>query len=274
MTANLLKRSVVLAALAAILLASPSRAAADPANVTVCTITGFCYCVHKGLLDDINKSIDDVRQAILAQREKGKLVGYLSIPLSTAGGSYFGVNADVAAATAKAIEERFGEDAVWVTNPAKEGNLPAWASGADYMYMWTKVLEGGNGLGDDFTFVYFTGPSAFAQFFKLDGKNDLKKIDDYFDKRLATDTQLQEAVKRGEVSKATFRAYYGLRASVSFSYGSHDEWNIARTLNARRRAAADLGIAKQISIMFDGRQVAPAAFDGPVAAGDAGRCVN
>ena len=163
---------------------------------------------------------------------------------------------------------------MWLTNPAKEGTRPPGSSGAEYVHMWTQVLEGGTGLGDDFAFVYFTGPASFAWFFKLDGKDGLKKIDDYFDKRLATGTQLQDAVKRGEVSKATFRAYYGLRASVSFSYGSHDEWNIARTLNARRRAAADLGIAKQISIMFDGQQVAPAAFDGPVAAGDAGRCVN
>lgn len=274
MTANLLKRSIVLAALLAMLFASPSPAAADTGMVTVCTITGFCYCVRKGLLDDINKNITDVRQAILAQRSKGKLVGYLSIPLSTTGGSYFGVNADVAAATAKRLEERFGEDAVWIMNPAKEGHLPPGSSGAEYMYMWTKVLEGGNGLGDDFTFVYFTGPASFARLLKLDGKDDLKKIDDYFDNRLATDTQLQDAVRRGEVSKTTFRTYYGLRASVSFSYGSHDEWNIARALNERRRATPDLGIANQISILFDGRQVVPAAFEGTVAAGDAGRCVN
>lgn len=274
MTATLLRRSAVLAALAATLFISPSPAAADPAMVTVCSITGFCYCVRKDLLDDINKNITDVRQAILAQRKKGKLIGYLSIPLSTTGGSYFGVNADVAGATAKRLQERFGEDAVWIMNPATQGHLPAGASGAEYMYMWTKVLEGGNGLGDDFTFVYFTGPASFAQLFKLDGKDDLKKIDDYFDQRLATDTQLQDAVKRGDVSKTTFRTYYGLRASVSFSYGSHDEWNIARTLNVRRRATPDLGIANQISILFDGHEVAPAAFEGTIAAGDAGRCVN
>ena len=105
MTANLRKRGIVLTALAAALLGSPSPATADPANGTVCTITGFCYCMRPSVLDAINKNVNDLRQAIVARRNKGKLIGYLSIPSSTAGGSYLGVNADVAGATAKEVED-------------------------------------------------------------------------------------------------------------------------------------------------------------------------
>jgi hypothetical protein len=61
---------------------------------------------------------------------------------------------------------------------------------------------------------------------------------------------------------------------VAFSYGSHDEWNIARLLNARRRGAADYGIANQLSIFFDGRAVDPGTFESATTSGDAGRCVK
>jgi hypothetical protein len=91
---------------------------------------------------------------------------------------------------------------------------------------------------------------------------------------LTTDPKLQAAVKQGTVSKPTFRNYYGLRASVSFSYGSHDEWNIARLLNERRRGSADFGIAGQLGIMFDGRATTPADFEAADASGDVGRCIN
>ena len=66
----------------------------------------------------------------------------------------------------------------------------------------------------------------------------------------------------------------GLRASIVFSYGSHDEWNIARILNERRRGATAYGLANQISVFYDGRPVVPAAYEQPVATGDVGRCIN
>jgi hypothetical protein len=102
----------------------------------------------------------------------------------------------------------------------------------------------------------------------------MEKIEAYFDDRLAHDPQLQDAVKKNQVSKRTFRDYYALRASVSFSYGSHDEWNIARMLNERRRGTADFGIGSQLGIMYDGRSAAPGEFDASVAGGDVGRCIN
>jgi hypothetical protein len=43
-------------------------------------------------------------------------------------------------------------------DPAAEGDLPSCALGADYMYMWTTILEGQRGLGEDFDLIYFVGP--------------------------------------------------------------------------------------------------------------------
>jgi hypothetical protein len=65
----------------------------------------------------------------------------------------------------------------------------------------------------------------------------MRRIEEYYDK---ADNKLKQSVKKSE-----FRDYYALRASVSFSFGSHDEWNIARLVNEHRRGAADFGIARQ-----------------------------
>ena len=81
------------------------------------------------------------------------------------------------------------------------------------------------------------------------------KLDDFFDKRMASDDAFRKAVEAKQITKPGFRIYYGLRASVAFSLGSHDEWNIARLLNARRRGVEAFGIPNQLSIFFDGQPV-------------------
>ncbi len=250
----------------------PSESAG--ANVTACTTINLCYCINESNRGAIDDSIARIRKLIVDQKTQGKAIGYMSIPLSTAGGSYYGVNADVARDTKDSIERRLGQHSVWILNPAVEGNLPRGASGADYMYMWTKILEGGSGLGEDFDFIYFVGPSEFARFFGLTGAADMGRIEAYFDDRFAKDPDLKTAVEQGKVTKAAFRNYYGLRASVSFSYGSHDEWNIARLLNEHRRSSADFGIANQLPVLFDGRAATPGSFEATVASGNVGRCVN
>jgi len=55
-------------------------------------------------------------------------------------------------------------------------HLPASATGADFMYMCTQILEGRGGFGADFDFFYFTGPTDFAGFFGLTGTGDADKI--------------------------------------------------------------------------------------------------
>jgi hypothetical protein len=243
-------------------------------RMTACTLINVCYCVAAANRDAIAANVARVRQLIADQRAQGKMIGYLSVPLSTVGGSYFGVNREVAQQTKDRIESRFGSGSAWILNPGAEGHLPDNASGADYMYMWTQILEGRGGLGEDFDFFYFTGPADFARFFALSGTGDAERIDAYFDQRLASDIDLMSAVAAGKLSKVGFRNYYSIRASVAFSYGSHDEWSIARILNERRRGTTEFGIANQIGILFDSRGVTPGSFEEATAGGNVGRCPN
>src|SRR5438105_4624427 len=142
------------------------------ANVTACTTIAMCYCVNPDFAQAVDEKVTYFRKQIADQRANGKAIGYLSIPLSTAGGGYFGVNREVAATVKERIETRFGTASAFVLNPtAKDADLPTIngvrAGQGDYLLLWTRVLEGPNGLGEDFDFVYFVGPSDFAQFFHL-----------------------------------------------------------------------------------------------------------
>ncbi len=236
-----------------------------------CSLNALCYCVHDDLKNVVASRVDEIHERITAQRQQGKAIGYLSIPISTVAGSYFGVNIKVAARTKERVEGRFGVGSVWILNTAaKEFALPGTASGADYMLMWTRVLEGADGLGRDFDFIYFTGPSDFGQYFSFDDRADMEKLDAYYDDLAKTDTGVRA------VNRIDFRNYYGLRASVSFSFGSHDEWNIVRTINEKRRSkkegADSFGLAKQIAVFYNGTGVAPSLFDSTTAAGNEGKC--
>src|SRR5205823_10200518 len=244
--------------LALAVLETAFASAAEPARSSECTKIGICYCVASDAKPAIGEKVERFRTVIAEQHKAGKAVGYLSVPLSPAGGGYFNLNAEVAEKAKAALEKRFGADAVWVLNPGTtDANLPKGSSGADYMLMWTSILEGRDGLGEDFDFVYFAGPQDFARVFELDGTSDMAKIEQYFDQRLKTDAELEKAVKSG-LTRAAFRKYYGLKASSAFSRGSHDEWNIIRVINERRRADPKLGVANQLPVLFDGRSV-PAA---------------
>src|SRR5262249_25785352 len=140
---------------------APSQTFAQAAKATECTKIGICYCVSSALKPTIEAKVAAFRQMAADQRNAGKAVGYLSVPLSPTGGGYRKLNFEVAAAAKAAIENRFGSDFIWVLNPGTaDANLPG-GSGADYMLMWTSILEGRDGLGEDFDFVYFAGPQDF-----------------------------------------------------------------------------------------------------------------
>ena len=245
--------------------------AAAAAKATECTKINVCYCVSSDLRTSIDAKVAKFRQLLAEQRKAGKLVGYMSVPLSPSGGGSFDVNKEVAEAARAAIEKRFGADQVFVLNPGTaDADLPN-GSGADYMLMWTTLLEGPNGLGEDLDFVYFVGPQDFARYFGLNGTGDMAKIDGYYDKRMAADPAFDKAVKEG-LTKTTFRNYYGLKASTAFSRGSHDEWNIVRVINERRRSDPKLGIANQLPVLFDGQGIAPSAWESTVSEGYVGKC--
>jgi len=274
-----LERRTWVGALAALILACSALTpdGARAAAATECTGVGFCYCVNSDFRAAVDEKVAYFRAQIAAERAKGKAIGYMSIPLSTAGGSYFGVNREVAQQVKERIEARLGVNSAWVLNPtAKDADLPTLngvrAGQGDYLLMWTRILEGQTALGEDFDFVYFVGPSDFAGFFGLTGRADMDRLAAYFDDRLQKDADLKRAVERGSVSQAAFRNYYALRAATSFSVGAHDEWNVIRAVNNRRRDDPKLGVTNQLPVLFDGRAVSSAEAEQPVAAGNVGAC--
>jgi hypothetical protein len=246
-----------------------TSAFADPPvpTETKCTVGGFCYCVTTSLEEAIARRVVDIRATVRAQRQQGKAIGYMSIPLSSVNGAYFGVNARVANEVKSFVEQSFGIRSSWLLNPAAaEVSLPRGATGADYMLMWTQVFEGDSGAGEDFDFVYFVGPSAFARHFGLTGRGDMDALDAAYDDLLKSDPGL------ARVARKSFREYYALRAAVSFSLGSHDEWDIARQINARRRDNPSYGIPGQLGVFFDGVALSPAQMETPIAYGNVGAC--
>jgi hypothetical protein len=249
-----------------------ASAPANAAKATECTKINVCYCVNADLRPTIDAKVARFRQLLGEQRKAGKLVGYMSVPLSPSGGGNFDVNKEIAEGAKSAIEKRFGGEQVFVLNPGTvDADLPSGASGADYMLMWTSLLEGPNGLGEDLDFVYFVGPQDFARYFALDGNGDMAKIDQFFDKRAKTNASFEKAAKDG-LSKTAFRNYYGLKASTAFSRGAHDEWNIVRTVNERRRNDPKYGIANQLPVLFDGLGIAPSGWETTVSDGYVGKC--
>ena len=251
--------------------------AAPVAKSTECTNLKLCYCVVEEFKPVIDEKVKFYRQQIADARAKGKAVAYMSLPLSTLGGGYFDVNTEVAKKTKDRIEARFGTNAVWVLSPGtKDSDLvtPSGLRGSndDYMLMWTRILEGVKGMGEDFDFVYFVGPSDFGAYFGFNGAADMEKVNAFYDERIRTDMGLQREVERGRVSKTTFRNYYGLKGSITVSNGAHEEWNIFRTLNERRRVDKAYGIGNQIPMLFDGAAVAPATAEIPNTPGISGSC--
>ena len=267
-----MSRSILHTACLGAWLVASTAAAAEAAKTTECTKIGLCYCVSADAKAAIEDKVARFRQTIADQHKAGKAVGYLSVPLSPAGGGYFNLNAEVAEKAKSAVEKRFGAGSVWVLNPGTaDANLPKGSSGADYMLMWTSILEGRDGLGEDFDFVYFAGPQDFARVFGFDGNDDFAKIERYFDERVKSDPEFDKAVKAG-LTKTAFRNYYGLKASSAFSRGSHDEWNIVRVINERRRADTKLGTANQLPVLFDGHSVPAAEAETTVSEGYVGKC--
>lgn len=59
---------------------------------------------------------------------------------------------------------------------------------------------------------------------------------------------------------------------MSFCFGCHDEWNIARAVNTERRDVDKVaGIVKQLGALLDVRAIPPGLPEAPVSCEDAGR---
>ncbi len=118
----------------------------------------------------------------------------------------------------------------------------------------------------DFDFVYFTGPNDFKLALNLGDTDLMGQLDAEYEKRATSDPGIKS------VDKRLFRNYYALRASVAFSLGSHDEWNIVRTVNERRRREGAYGVAGQLAAWFNGQPATPSQFESTAAPGYTGNC--
>lgn len=199
-------------AIVAAILALATPAHSQEAKVTGCTALDICYRVNTKYLDAITANVSRVRQLIADSKAKGKAVGYLSVPLSPAGGGSYAINSEAAKWIAGDVETRLGQSWAWILNPGAEGSEAMMgASGADYMYMWTQILEGRSGHGEDFDFFYFAGPTDFSKYFlqpAKDGKQPSKsapgqvedylgKLNDFFDKRVTSDPEFKKNGRAG-----------------------------------------------------------------------------
>lgn len=184
--------------------------------------------------------------------------------------------------------------------------------GGDYMRMWTTVLvendtkvgyrEVGKNLvntGQYFDGFYFIGPRDVQSFFLAQGDSLTAGIQEYFARKFAFDPDFREEYSDPDpdwrrlgprtalnedqyklrdawnYKRLDFFRFYGLKAGVNFSLGSHDEWLIYRALNALRRSKTsnpekfmiDGDVGDQIAGFFDGGQIDPASSEMTVSRG-------
>jgi len=104
------------------------------------------------------------------------------------------------------------------------------------MYMWTQILEAGRATARIST-SSTSPPCGLCAILRLDRHWEAESHRRLLRQRLASDAGLKDAVEANKIGQGGFRNYYSLRASISFSFGSHDEWNISHLLNERRRAS-------------------------------------
>lgn len=255
---------------------SPPTAAdpppAPPARHVECLTGTFCLCVTDSLQAKIDEKAKAFRDALHTAHASNQLAIYMSVPLSGSFGAYFPLNREVANDVADALGKRFGAQSVWVLNPAtQDADLPPEASQADYMYLWAHVLYDAEHAKDGVDLIYFVGPTDFWRHLRLTGSDDLGFLGQYFDHRVQTDPAFADAVRNNKVTRGAFLSYYGFRASVAFSAGAHDEWNLAALINQERRLLKS-GIIQQLPVFFDGSAVAPPMYDAGVPAGNVGQC--
>jgi len=179
---------------------------------------GLRYVWHTGPWQRIfDRQIELISNDVARAQAEGRLVVYLSCPISSRGGGYSGTNVDIARFVERRLLQQWGEG-VWILNPAqyqlesKAGtglmNQHAQAVGldidrmkqveppfgGDYMRMWTKVLveskktdEFPENQGQHFDAFYFIGPRDVQAFFTEAGDTLTAGIHEYFARKFTMD---------------------------------------------------------------------------------------
>ncbi|OGT88750.1 MAG: hypothetical protein A2514_15045 [Gammaproteobacteria bacterium RIFOXYD12_FULL_61_37] len=191
------------------------------------------YLWHTGPWFDIfEKQIELIASDIRRAKAEGKLVVYLSCPISSRGGGYSGTNVDIAKHAERTLLQRWGEG-FWILNPAqyqlesKAGTglmnrhaeqlgidiallrKQAAPAGGDYMRMWTRVLvENGGRVGERdiagallntgqyFDAYYFLGPKDVQSFFLAEGDSLTAGVQAYFARKYATDADFRAKFRK------------------------------------------------------------------------------
>ena len=225
------------------------------------TVINSVYDVNPRLEPVIRERITQARILMQSHREQRQFIAYLSTPISSRGGSHTPTNAAVSAFVKTQLEERYGPK-LWVLDPAQfeslKGQDPA-PQGGDFLYMWTQILAGADGLGKDFDMVYFVGPNDVRGYFTAQGANAhanwLGELHRYVDQRAERDERFRQEIAANSEKRQAFVRFYGIRASSAFSLGAHDEWNLFVRVNRKR------GVGEQIAMYFDGRPLSPAEME-------------
>ena len=229
------------------------------------THLGLCFEVNPAYLDEIGKTVSSLRDTIRAQRSKGRIIAYVSVPLTARAGGYRPLNVEISRFLKDRVERRYGEQ-LWALAPgqvesempAKEGETPP--KGGDYMYMWTEALAGDNRRADDFDLLYVAGPTDIQAFLAASSDQALfASLERFIVARSAGDPTFAQFLQATPTARRDFMTFYGLKASGAFSAGAHDEWNIFVEVNRERRkpaaGSADSRPHDQVPMYFDGRSV-------------------
>jgi hypothetical protein len=224
------------------------------------TVLGTAFDVQPEFDDVIDQAVARVRETVREERSNGKIICYISIPLSARGGGHRPTNVAISNWLKERLEEKYGSEGFWALAPGQvENELPNVGelrpTGGDYLFMWTAILAGDDGQGSDFDMVYFAGPRDFHEFFGITGNGAIPQLQQYIDERAEDDEEFRTAIATNPTARSVFLRYYAVRASASFSAGAHDEWNIFRLVNQRR------DISEQAAVFFDGQAVPMGAMD-------------
>ena len=230
------------------------------------TVLGTKFEVHPDFDRAIAGAVGRVRRRVRTERQRGRFIAFISTPLSPRGGGHRATNVAISKYVKRRLEARYGVTRLWVLASGQvEDELPDVAGrrpgGGEYLFMWTEILAGDDGTGADVDMVYFVGPTDVASFFGVQQTGILDGLDAYVSRRAKVDADFDAEVAQHAERRRQFLRYYGLRASVAFSRGAHDEWNIFRLINRNRP------IAEQVAAYFDGRALSPAELQTPVRPG-------
>lgn len=252
-----------------------------------------CYAVDLGFRPVIQRQLEALRKDIRKRHSDGKFIAYLSTPLTSRGGGDMEINKEISEFVKKRFEDQFGGK-LWVLDPAEveltplqlRSGKPKPAGGAEYMLLWTDLLAGEDGMGKDFDMFIVTGPNDIRAFFNQRRKDDatmpnlpptpsmnlLGMIDDWISRRADADADFRKRVAEDPNRREQFLSFYGMKASGSFSAGSHDEWNAFVEINRKRRQSEVERIPEQIPVYFDGRALSAVEMEINVSSGYALRC--